>query len=152
MCSFVLVVEVFPECVYSSVLWRYSVGVMRWRLKSPVSRLFTQPFIQAQIKENVIGPRHWPLCGEFTSHRFVWGIHQSPVNSPHKGPVTRKMFPFHDVIMAKCTHCGLVWRYSSVSTFTQVIACCLTAPNHYLNQCRFITSGIFWHSPKTSFS
>ena len=25
---------------------------------------------------------------------FVLGIHQSPVNSPHKWPVTRKMFPF----------------------------------------------------------
>ena len=30
---------------------------------------------------------------------FVWGIHRRPVNSPHKGPVTRKMFPFDDVIM-----------------------------------------------------
>ena len=30
---------------------------------------------------------------------FVWGIHRSPVNSSHKGPVTRKMFPFDDVIM-----------------------------------------------------
>ena len=30
---------------------------------------------------------------------FVWGIHRSPVNFPHKGPVTRKMFPFDDVIM-----------------------------------------------------
>ena len=30
---------------------------------------------------------------------FLWGIHQRPVNSPHKGPVTRKMFPFYDVIM-----------------------------------------------------
>ena len=30
---------------------------------------------------------------------FVRGIHWSPVNSPHKGPVTRKMFPFDDVIM-----------------------------------------------------
>ena len=30
---------------------------------------------------------------------FVWGFHQWPVNSPHKGPVTRKMFPFDDVIM-----------------------------------------------------
>ena len=24
---------------------------------------------------------------------------RGPVNSPHKGPVTRKMFPFHEVIM-----------------------------------------------------
>ena len=28
------------------------------------------------------------------------GIHRRPVNSPHKGPVTRKMFSFDDVIMA----------------------------------------------------
>ena len=33
---------------------------------------------------------------------FVRGIHRWPVNSPHKGPVTRKMFPFDDVIMKKC--------------------------------------------------
>ena len=30
---------------------------------------------------------------------FVRGIHRLPVNSLHKGPVTRKMFPFDDVIM-----------------------------------------------------
>ena len=30
---------------------------------------------------------------------FVRGIHRWPVNSSHKGPVTRKMFPFDDVIM-----------------------------------------------------
>ena len=69
------------------------------------------------------------LCGDFTGHRwishtkaidaevwcFLWSRkHQSsaslafvrwirgrPVNSPHKWPVTRKMFPFDDVIMWK---------------------------------------------------
>ena len=30
---------------------------------------------------------------------FVRWIHRGPVKSPHKGPVTRKMFPFDDVIM-----------------------------------------------------
>ena len=30
---------------------------------------------------------------------FVWGNHRGPVNSPHKWPITRKMFPFDDVIM-----------------------------------------------------
>ena len=30
---------------------------------------------------------------------FVRGINLWQVNSPHKGPVTRKMFPFDDVIM-----------------------------------------------------
>ena len=31
---------------------------------------------------------------------FVRGIHRWPVNSPNKWPVTRKMLPFDDVIMA----------------------------------------------------
>ena len=30
---------------------------------------------------------------------FVRGIHRWPVDSPQKGPVTRKMFPFDDVII-----------------------------------------------------
>ena len=30
---------------------------------------------------------------------FVRRSHRGPVNSPHKWPVTRKMFPFDDVIM-----------------------------------------------------
>ena len=43
----------------------------RWRLKLPAPRLFTQSFIQAQIKENIKAPRHWPLCGDFTGHRWI---------------------------------------------------------------------------------
>ena len=58
----------------------------RRRLKSPASRLFTQAFIQGADQR-----KHQSS----TSLAFVrW-----PMNSPHKGPVTRKMFPFDDVIM-----------------------------------------------------
>ena len=35
---------------------------------------------------------------------FVRGIHRRPVNSPHKWPVTRQMFPFDDVIMEIILH------------------------------------------------
>ena len=38
----------------------------------------------------------------YASLAFVRGIHRGPVNSPHKSPVTRKMFPFDDVIMDSC--------------------------------------------------
>ena len=38
---------------------------------------------------------------------FVREIHRWPVNSPHKGPVTRKMFPFDDVIMSICVESGI---------------------------------------------
>ena len=42
-----------------------------WCLQSPTSPLFTQPFIQAHIKESIKAPRHWtfegnsPVTGEF---------------------------------------------------------------------------------------
>ena len=45
---------------------------------------------------------------------FVGGIQRWPVNSPYKEPVTRKMFPFDDVIMKKVvTLTGLCgdWGY-----------------------------------------
>ena len=43
----------------------------RWRLKSPAPRMFAQPFVQAQIKENMKAPRHWPLWGESTGNRWI---------------------------------------------------------------------------------
>ena len=47
------------------------MGWARWCLKSPDSRLFTQPFIEAQIKENIKAPLHWPLYREFTGDRVI---------------------------------------------------------------------------------
>ena len=61
---------------------------------------------------------------------FVWGIHRGPVNSPHKWPVTRKMFPFDEVIISADTvfkyiiqlegnkavgHDGLSWKFIKLS-------------------------------------
>ena len=40
---------------------------------------------------------------------FVWGIHRGPVKFPHKWPVTRKMFPFDDVIMV-----FIYWQYKCI--------------------------------------
>ena len=71
----------------------------RWRLKSPASWLFTQPLIQADQRK----------YQSSALLAFVRGIHRWPVNSPHKGPVTRKMFPFW-------------WRHHEQPTLH---ACCL---------------------------
>ena len=75
--------------------WRLSVVTLLLAIRpNAASRLFTQPFIQAQIEKKTSKVR---VIG------LVRGIHRWPVNSPHKGPVTRKMFPFDDVFM-KGTH------------------------------------------------
>ena len=55
---------------YSDVIW------VRWRLKSPASWLFTQPFVQAQIKESIKAPRHWSVWGEKTGDRWIPRSHR----------------------------------------------------------------------------
>ena len=54
------------------------------------------------------------------------------------------------------TMCGIInslwpgdaiWRHISGSTSAQVMACCLAAPSHYLNQCWLIIIEVLWHSP-----
>ena len=37
-----------------------------------------------------------------------------------------------------------VWRQWSWTTLAQVLACCLTEPSHYLNQCWLIISKVLW--------
>ena len=74
--------DTITYCHYSDVI----MGTIAFQITTV--RLFTQPFIiEAQIKENI---RVTGLCV---------GNSPGPVNSPHKWPVTREMFPFDDVIM-----------------------------------------------------
>ena len=88
------------NCFFTHAHWNLSVLLTTtvtswwagWRFKLPAPRLFTQPFVQAQIKETLKAPRHWPLWREFTGDRWI------------PGPVTRKMFPFwwrHHVLASK---------------------------------------------------
>ena len=51
---------------------------------------------------------------------FVRGIHRGPVNSPHRWPVTRKMFPFDGVMS---------WYFNTVIISP---AACLTPPSQWL--------------------
>ena len=62
-----------------------------------------------------------------TSLAFVGGIHRWPVSSPHNGPVTRKMFPFDDVIMffSDSSHLLPVNAFASILLKTS----CFTSPS-----------------------
>ena len=77
--------------------WWWQIDIHRWyslvhyndiimsavRLKSPASRLFTQPFIQCANQR-----KHQSSA----SLAFVQGIHRWPVNSPHKSQWRGKYF------------------------------------------------------------
>ena len=84
---------------------------------------------------------------------FVRGIHRWPVNSPQKGPVTRKMLPFDDVIMvwfASIHREQSVNTYPYWSTIGQSTVCIFkTITRHttkiYLNDCTYDSRFIaFW--------
>ena len=49
---------------------------------------------------------------------FLWGIHLWPVNSPHKWPVTRKMFPFDDIIMLPPHSGAFIGQYTFRNFFS----------------------------------
>ena len=62
-----------------------------------------------------------------TSLAFVRGIYRGPVNSPHKGPVARKTFPFDDVAM-------ITWEMGCVSNRRQTTIWTNDDPVPYMHQ------------------
>ena len=57
---------------------------------------------------------------------FVRGIPRGPVNSPHKWPVTRKMFLFDDVIMdfkMWCSAIALCWCWFAAANIAHLSGC-----------------------------
>ena len=65
---------------------------------------------------------------------FVRGIHRWPVNSPHRLPVTRKMFPFDGVIMVEHPY------YHAHSLHFIVVYCGLVLPD-FANLCAHVCMG-----------
>ena len=59
------------------------------------SQITSLKIVYSIVYQNADGRKHQSSA----SLAFVRGIHQGPVNSPHKLPVTRKTFPFDDVIV-----------------------------------------------------
>ena len=48
--------------------------------------------------------------------------------------------------------CDAIWWHRSWSILVQVMACCLTAPSHYLNQLLHFISKILYHLPVSNFT
>ena len=63
---------------------------------------------------------------------FVRGIHRRPVISPHKGPVTRKTFPFDDVIMRTSSRHQQLWYWPS--TCENIRSQCIKSPPSYIRE------------------
>ena len=81
---------------YSHLIWSYEYNhcgdVIMGTIASQITSLTT---VYSTVYSDADQRKHQSSA----SLAFVRGIHRGPVNSPHKGPVARKMFPFDDVTM-----------------------------------------------------
>ena len=93
-----------PECfIYVNTIRSYYNDVI---MDSMASQITSLTIVYSAVYSGADQRKH----ESSSSPAFVRGIHRGPVNSPHKWPVTRKMFPFDDVIMCfwmllLCYHC-----------------------------------------------
>ena len=84
------------QCFDTRGYWWETGPPLRWRHNGDDSVSNHQPqSVYSTVYSGADQSKHQSSA----SLAFVWGIHRGPVNSPHKWPVTRKMFPFDDVIM-----------------------------------------------------
>ena len=83
-----------PICAYNSGADKHYTDAIMGTVASQVTSL---TILYTTLYSDADQSKHQSSA----SLAFVWGIHRGPVNSPHKWPVTRKMFPFDDVIMCK---------------------------------------------------
>ena len=79
-----------------------------------------------------------------------WSICTQPVTHGNTNALSIGPEKMGTIKRQTLTQCGLYNR--TWSTFVQIMACCLTAPSHYLNQCRLITTENLWHLPEGNFT
>ena len=87
--------EVFMNLICnfcSEIIWWHYADVIMTTIAPQITSL---TIVYSTIYSGADQSKHQSSA----SLAFVWGSHRGPVNSPHKWPVTRKMFPFDDVIM-----------------------------------------------------
>ena len=104
---------------------------LQWRRneRDDVSNSIVCSAVQPQIKKHQ----------SYASLAFVRGIHQCSVDSPDKGPVTQKMFPFDGVIMCHWVETRLMYGLSTPYSFFFVLIHFQTQ-----NKISFQTQHIAW--------
>ena len=108
--------DVIVSCPVGPVDWlrvHYS-GVIMGGMASQITSV---TIVYSTVNSGVDQRKHQSSA----SLDFVWRIHRAPVISPHKWPVTRKMFPFDDVIITKS------WGQNSHASFCLLNLCTMAS-------------------------
>ena len=80
---------------------------------------------------------------------LMWCCMQYDVIFYHR--ILSQLMSVLNVIINSLRTSDAILQHRSGSTLAQVMACCLTVPSHYLNQCWLIISNVLWHSSEGNF-
>ena len=156
------------RCLYGTFLVQRNNAVISWTHRGPVMQISMAQCKNAHYNDVIMSTIASQITSlaivysivysgvDLSKHQscaslaFVWGIHRGPVNSPHKWPVTRKMFPFDDAIMSPVRYhsryCRLALRHRYVvvnlvifGAGNGVVAC--FAPSYHLTNAEILSSG-----------
>ena len=122
-CTFICSFFLFEEFLEAKKGPRHYCDVIMGAMASQITSL---TIVYSTAKSGADQRKHQSSA----SLAFVRGIHQTPVNSLHKGPVTQKMFPFDDVIMR-------YWGCTVVIPFMVTLYERNVVSNHHPNNCLF---------------
>ena len=108
---------------------------VRWRLKSPASRLFPNPFVQAQIKVLC----HWPVTSEFPAQRAsnaenvsIWWRHHAKLFLAND--ITRQIL--RNLVVTD-VDCFPLWHDRWLMALSSVRRCCRCGKCLYDLQSRY---------------
>ena len=109
-------------CVFSCFWYRSPEGyrwwrALRWRHNGCDSVSNHQPY--DCLLSRLFRPR-WKKTSKLRVTGLCVGNSPGPMNSPHKGPVTRKMFPFDDVIMSASALCERTISWYKTTTWPNI--------------------------------
>ena len=93
----------------------------------------------------------WEFQKSYLVEGMAW-CQTSDKLSPEPHAVAAQWMMHVSPVCNKLTLCGLVMLYGDIE-LGQVMAWCLTAPSHYLNQCWLMISNcVLWHSLESNFT
>ena len=164
--TYIMIVVVYSDCNFMKIYsWEniclaltvnglVSSSNMTWHEPMLVSKCHMASLDQNELMYS----RHSSCVKTFRIKPGQWLIKrwQAVLTFLSVGVYKKKRSKLHHHCDCRCLNSlqpgDTIWQHRSESTLAQVMACCLTAPSHYLNQCRLVISEVQRESPECNFT
>ena len=78
-------------------------------------------------------------------------VHQELWHNHNKTKQNKTMYTLYGIYSINSLWSSATWQHRFGSTLVHVMACCLTATSHYLDQCWLLIREVLWLSPESNF-